>query len=43
MKEGKYGQKLASPKQNGYLGLLIHEGFYRMAPDSKSYEHITKN
>jgi len=43
IKKGKYGEKLSSPKYNGYPGLSLPEGFFRMAPDSISYEHITEN
>ena len=43
IKKGKYGEKLSSPKYNGYPGLSLPEGFFRMAPDSTSYEHITQN
>jgi hypothetical protein len=43
IKKGKYGEKLSSPKYNGYPGLSFPGGFFRMAPDSISYEHITEN
>jgi len=41
LKRGKkYEEKLSSPKFNG---LSLPGGFFGMAPDSKSYEHITEN
>ncbi len=43
IKKGKYGEKLSSPKYNGYPGLSLPGGFFRMASDSKRYEHITEN
>ncbi len=43
IKKGKYGEKLSSPKYNGYPGLSFPGGFFRMAPDSISYEHIYEN
>ena len=43
IQKGKYGQKLSAPKHTRYPGLSFHEGFFRKAPEGKSYEHKTEN